>query len=392
MKFRILDIFPFKGLTIMPIILINKIKNIFDDIKNDIEIDKNIDIENNSFNPDKYKFYDELFDIIQTKIINSFNSSYFWALVMNEKICDYKYKSGKNAGTICGKRIEIECYNKNGYYRCAKHISTKIYESSSKKHIETKYLCVENSKHGTRCKFSRKYGDYCIYHYKKINNIDNIKDVNKIYEERNAYNEYKIYLEKVNSNYDYYDMIIKKSIININKENNKIDINEYIKYMLKQTIPEDILYNNILKHNINKNDSNVLESLDNIINEMKFKNNMLFEKTRKVLEIKNIESKNIDLDNFIYKSNEFIKNKYINLNDFKSKIDEVSFIPIKLYKNTLINYNNKFREFKKEIKDDFPNIYYNKLYGYFDIMEDTFNKDLIRKLNKAELESIIIPN
>lgn len=49
----------------------------------------------------------------------------------------------------------------------------------------------------------------------------------------------------------------------------------------------------------------------------------------------------------------------------------------------------KFKDFKKEVAEDFPKIY-KLLKGYFEIMENTFNNDIIRNINMAKINSVFI--
>lgn len=81
-----------------------------------------------------------------------------------------------------------------------------------------------------------------------------------------------------------------------------------------------------------------------------------------------------------------IKNSYEVITNI---IENKTYINITYLTNSLNNYNMKFKNFKEEIHNDFPN-YYKRLKGYFDLIEQELDYDIIRNIEMAKLKSKFI--
>lgn len=117
------------GLGMVPEYIVKNIENIFMDIKLDIKTEKQIYLENNNnIEYIRYSYYYDAYEIIYKKFIHFISNKFlFWESNMNNKVCDYKYKSGTYSGMICGRSINIICIDKKGNWRCSKHISSKYH-------------------------------------------------------------------------------------------------------------------------------------------------------------------------------------------------------------------------------------------------------------------------
>lgn len=314
-----------------------------------------------------------------------------------EGYCIYHYKSVNNIDTI------------NNTHKIIKE--------------KEKYLLNIDSKH---------FKEYKNYLY-NLDNYDNI-----IYQMYNSeYITYKKYLEKNNDD-DYYSLIIKNTMnqslyicpnckdllyehevgakngnyrlynicnncINMFDDNgmirndittytistergiiikeNNININEYIKEMISKSVNIDNLYN-FIENNKKNSIEYILEPLKETINNIKDENLDFINKCEEIINY------NIDLD-----INNNTNRYFFNCNDSYKVITNIinnnTYININYLEKVLICYNLKFKNFKKEIEDDFPD-YYKRIKGYFEIQEDIFNEDIKRNIEFAKIKSIFI--
>lgn len=351
---------------IVPKTFLCKFSNLLNDIYEDFECDR--------IEPRK-TYYLQCFDIIKKRTIELFNNKLFWELNMNYDYCDHFYKSGPMAYTFCGRKIEIVTDDGKKHFKCAKHISKKYY--IPKKVRDENLLCKSNNKYGDRCNKYKHYDDYCITHYAKIHNIDNLKHVDKIYKEKKnniIFNEEIITLFNIDEEIFNYE--INNNKLNHIPENIIIDneITYYVKDMLNIELNLEIYFEN---DKIN----NIINYIDEDINKIqKDKTNIhdFINKCEKVLNNNYSENFNLNILD--------IKNSYEVITNI---IENKTYINITYLTNSLNNYNMKFKNFKKEIHNDFPN-YYKRLKGYFDLIEQELDYDIIRNIEMAKLKSKFI--
>jgi hypothetical protein len=202
------------GFKMIPKTIFNQINNnVLIYRRNEIEIDKKIAEENHHDDIIKYKYYKEFFSIIQKDIYELFNEKLFWKYNMDKRVCDFEIKSGKHIGLLCGKRVDIKCNDRNGYYRCSSHVSSKYYKPKiNKNKIDKDNLCIAKIgyKQSFNCNMFKKYGNYCIYHLKENIGIDNSEKA-------------KIYHKEVTSLSNLIVEPTNNSIMKSNKYNCKID-------------------------------------------------------------------------------------------------------------------------------------------------------------------------
>lgn len=286
---------------------------------------------------------------------------------MNYDYCDHFYKSGPMAYTFCGRKIEIVTDDGKKHFKCAKHISKKYY--IPKKIRNENLLCKSNNKYGDRCNKYKRYDDYCIIHYAKIYNIDNLKYVDKIYKEKK-------------NNIMFNEEIITLFNIDENIFNYEIDSNKH------NPIPEYIIIDNEITYYV-KDILNIELNL-----EIYFENNKINNIDE---DINKMQKNKTNIYDFINKCEKVLNNNYNeNMLDIKNSyeiitkiIENETYINITYLTNSLNNYNMKFKNFKKEIQNDFPR-YYKHLKGYFDIIEQDLDYDIIRNIEMAKLKSKFI--
>lgn len=345
---------PKNDITIRPIIMINEINKIFTKIKDDFEY--------------KNEKYMKVLHTIIGELRYNINKQYFWYLISSEKICSHTFTTNsKKFGMMCGKRIDITC--KKDKYKCSEHVNKN--HIPKKRNKDGKVLCKNLNKHKKPCELEGKYEGYCKYHYKPDNNT-NIKEVIK----KNIETMDKI--NNTNKCNNFLKRVKKKEniVISFNGEYN------YIKEIVDKSFNVDKLYE-IVEEVKNNNINYILEPLNNVIKEIKEENNLFLQKTKKVLD-KEKEDKS---DNLIFDKSLLIG---INSYDVITKIiNNSTYVSINYLEKQLKTYNLKFKNFEKEIKDDFPKIY-KKLHGYFEIAEDTFNNDIKRVIEYSKIISIII--
>lgn len=78
---------------------------------------------------------------IEKKIKDLFLDNYFIYLTMNEDICSFKHKRGKNEGFICSKLIKTNIEDNKKDYLCCTHSKKHI----PKKRINKKELTLKNN-------------------------------------------------------------------------------------------------------------------------------------------------------------------------------------------------------------------------------------------------------
>lgn len=288
------------GFRMVPIKIFNQINNTLIYRKNDLNIEQKIAEDNNHDDIIKYKYYEEYFSIIQEDIYDLFNQKLFWNLNMNSRVCDHKYKNGTKKGLICGRRIDIKvdqnCKEENGKWRCGKHVSMKVYKPMVK-NIDLNDLCINKTgyKDKYNCKMKKKYGCYCIHHYMENNSFNNTDiKLAKIY-----YNEIKLLnnIEVENTN----NSLIKSYKYNCNINNSINIIDKYENNGYKY--PKLICYNN------NKN-----KSLNNIVEKLLINN-------KEELKVKPFKEKSLEnkKNNNINKINTGLIDLNINIDNFKYK-------------------------------------------------------------------------
>lgn len=225
---------------------INFINDFFNKIKEDINIEKKISLENNNYNKDFFEGQYNLFQLMQNTLYEKMNNINFWYSILCNKSCGYIYKNENNYEVICGKRIDIKCEQNN--YLCATHISLKDH-TPKKRNIEEYNKCIELNKYGSRCGNPKKYGEICKKHYEKVYKI-NIHEIDKHYlytEEIKKLNN----IEIVNTNNS-----INKNIINF-KEKIKNDVKEIV----NKSINVKSLYDIIEDIKINIKNTTLIEKL-----------------------------------------------------------------------------------------------------------------------------------
>lgn len=325
------------GFRMIPKKIFNQINNILIYRKNDININNQIAIENHHNNIIKYKYYNEMFNFIQNDIYELFNKNLFWNFNMDSRVCEHKFKNGKNKGLYCGKRIDITCTDKYGKYRCCKHISTKIYKPKIK-NIDPNKLCIAKTgyKDKFNCKMKKRYSCYCIHHYMEKYRFNNTELAKMFYSEIALFNDIEIELVNTNipKSYKYNCKIIKKiNIIDIYENNGYNNI-------------KLICYN---KENLeNTNNLNKLSNLDNILIEKENKNEVQKKHDHDLDYILKNNIQDTRCDQVSYEINkESIKNLYknsvdlnTNINNFKYKLKLIKEILIIIPNCSIKNCNN----------------------------------------------------
>lgn len=246
------------GFRMLPNMIINQINKLFVHIKKQIDIDKEIEIEQNR-NTDHFIYYYEMYNIIRKGLYDLFINKHFWKNNMNYKVCEHIITTGEYAGLFCGNRIDINC--KENKYRCATHIGTK-YHKPKKRNIEEYNRCIKFNKHNERCGNPKKYGDICKKHYSKLYNI-NINDVDRHYNIQNEINIlHNIVIDQINTSLlkskRYCCNIFRNVILKDKYENNGYKDIKLICY--------NILENNIINektniYNIEKDSEKIVQCL-----------------------------------------------------------------------------------------------------------------------------------
>jgi hypothetical protein len=145
------------GFRMLPNMIINQINKIFIYRKQQLDIDEKIEIENNR-KIDYFIYYYNMYDIIKEDIYNLFNNKQFWRSNMHDRVCEHTITEGKYQGLFCGKRVDIKSTDKNGNWKCSKHISIKYYKPKHKK-IPIDKLCISKIgyKNKQNCNMEMKY-------------------------------------------------------------------------------------------------------------------------------------------------------------------------------------------------------------------------------------------
>lgn len=250
------------GIKIIPKAIINHYNDFFRKIKIDLEIDKKIEIQNHR-NIYHFKYYYEMINIIQENFYNSINQDAFWKKIMNYKVCHHKFKKGNKAGDLCGRLININVKDKYGKFLCSDHISKKYYDVKLL-NVPEEERCIGNTINNERCKFRKKYRQFCKFHYAEKYNI-NKNDVELHYKRKFVY---KTKVKDITLNYitlnDANAVLLeinnKIKINNIriidpygHNESNNIKLICYYNYKTKNSIlDEDILNKLDIKKNIEK--------------------------------------------------------------------------------------------------------------------------------------------
>lgn len=266
------------GFRMIPMNFFKQINNLLIYRRNDLNSEKIISEENHHNDHYKYKYYEEYFNIIQNDIYNLFNEKLFWSLNMDSRVCEHRYRNGKMKGLICGRRIDIKinenCKEDNGRWRCAKHISTKVYKPTPK-NIDSSLLCIGKTGYKNKfdCKNGKKYGCYCIYHYMKKNGINDIELAKSYYKEICLFNN----IEVENTN----NSIIKSYKYNCIINNNLNIIDKYERNGFKNIklicFFNDKSYFGKLSDNFVQNTKeDIVKKLKNLENSKNFRKNIIF--------------------------------------------------------------------------------------------------------------------
>lgn len=362
-NFRFKHYIPENDLTVMPRTFTRYLYDIFEKLLKD-ELNKyNISIINN----------------IYKKIREEIENYSFWYKISSLKFCCYQFtdRNVDNITKICGKRIDIK-YGKNDPNRflCAKHNRSHISKSIK---IDENNRCTEIKRNGEQCRYSIGINGICVKHYKFNNNIKHIKEVH----------------EK----------------INIIKEFNKTycDIEGELNILNSINIYEDILSPKCLKRKRNNDLLNICTP--HLEKRVKIHKNNYIEDIIQIVDdeldhiFDYLEDIKKETNNFIINCNNTINKKIVNIFDDDivfdisnpNEINEIitniinnkTYININYLEKSLKNYNIKFKQFKNEIKDDFPK-YYKKMEGYFNLMENIFDYDIIRIIEFAKINSIFL--
>lgn len=421
---------PQQKITMIPQNQYNKIMDLFDNIYEDFECDQ-IEI--------RKKYYLQCFNIIKNKVVELLKSDIFWILYsMHYKYCDYIYKNGPMRGMICGSRVDIKCDINKGKSKCYHHISKTIYNSEKRDNVDINRKCIGLTKYGKKmfpCKNLKwNHSNYCKVHFKIPNKVTMNKAFYEYYFKNKLFDEeinflYKIYIgiEEMDKELHFnqeiekflnIDYICDNTHNNINfrdileiKDNNKIclenncynkmtngedlcqehvdeqrsviydyaveNLEEYIKEVIKINIDiENIIYNRIFNTDYNINV--ILNNINKDIEENKENVNNFVEKCNKILNEENtIINNNSKLD-FFNKKNiyEIITNL----------INNETYINISYLKKSLNDYNLKFKNFKKEVFEDFPQ-HCKRIKGYFDIIEQDLDICMQNKIEMAMIKS-----
>lgn len=306
------------GIKVDPKMLILFYNNFFKKTKHELDIDKNIEIENHR-KIDHFEHYHYMFYKIQKNFYNELNNNKYWISILNKNVCDFKTKNGKNGGNICGRIIEIKYIDGKNHFKCAQHISKK-YHIPKPTIIDKEKKCLGINKYNEPCGFSKKYGNLCIHHYAKNNDIS-INNVNK-----------------------YYNLQKNISIIDSYENNGYKDI-------------KLICYNNENKIN------NETKSSINIIPNNKRKNNNIFSNTELNKKIKlniNIKKKknknNVNIEILNINQYHIIKNTLINIITIRNIIYKEN----KNITYTLYNIFNNILQILDAIINNLDNLYYNE--------------------------------
>lgn len=338
------------GFRMIPIKIFKQINDILNYRKNNININEKIAIENNHQDILKYKYYNEFLDILQKDLYELFNKKLFWELNMDKRVCDFKIKSGKYQGLYCGKRIDIKSMNKDGYYRCSSHISSKYYKPKiNVNKSDENNLCIAKTgyKKKFNCNMLKKYGDYCIYHYKEVIKEKDIKSTKYYFDEINLFNN--IYVEQSNN----CKIISKKEFLknelkllfnidftyyNSNKHVDIFEVKINNKICLENQCFNKTFYNKDLCYNHFKKQQTI--GYRNIINEKTY--NYINKNYKEVNKENEIEITKYNCNNLMEILNRFNKNILENTNKFKKIIYDFN---ISIPKCKYINCKNNRKKY-----------------------------------------------
>lgn len=147
-------------LTINPMNMYKKIKEIIDKYREDIET-------NDIF------YYKEL--------LNEIRNTSFWTIYgLSHNVCMHVYKKGNKQGTVCGAKIFIKCNNKKQKYLCSRHC--RDYNSNNRLYTTLNARCTYIRSNKEQCKHRCSYKQsYCYVHNKDNNIVTNIynNDINE---------------------------------------------------------------------------------------------------------------------------------------------------------------------------------------------------------------------
>lgn len=333
---------------------------------------------------------------------------------MHPKYCMHKYKKGIYEGMVCGKRIDIKCDDKNGKYKCYKHISKTLYMSEKKKDLDHNVLCIGKTKYGIQikpCGNKKWRNNLCRIHYMKEINKNNEIFVNEVKILSNI--NLKIYMDNkfdvLKDQIDELDIKFNNCICLDEKCYNKVDNEkDFCQYHIGVQQP-------ILEYEV-IDDESIYYVLDliNIEKELEYKKKDLLNESDKNIDIDrilkiiddNIRENKLEINNFIKECDKINNYEYINKNIIDNNIINVfnkqniyevvtdiinnkTYININYLKKCLSEYNYKFELFKNEIENDFPR-YYKYLKGYFEIMLEEFNNDIFRNMEIAKIKSVFL--
>lgn len=411
---------PEQRLNIIPKNQYYQLKQLFDNIYQDWIIDQD---------EERRKYFIMFFNIIKKEVENMFLNKSFWIIYS----MDYNYCTHINKkGEICNRRIDIKVENLNGKWKCYQHISKTIYKSKKRESLDIKDFCIGSTKYGKQlrsCKNKKWSGwDYCKIHLNISNPSLNLAFYNYYLNKKVEIDVLEDKIHKIDINYHLY----QKDIIVTNDNNISVipfiikDVNLFyeskynvldIKFKNRICLEDNCYKNAVLGEDLCKEhvdeqqtityyeiidndidyyvydiltiEKNILEDtfIDNIINII---DDNIYE-NKKTLD-KYINNINIILNNYEKKNNNNIISTILSNNTYEiitNIIENKTYINITYLEKKLKDYNNKFKCFKKEIQEDFP-FYYKRLKGYFQLMEEEFNYDIIRNIEIAKINSIFI--
>lgn len=375
------------------------------------------------------KYFMYAFNIMKREIVDLFKRDSFWSIYcISEKYCMYKFKSGAKRGMICNSRIDIDCNDKNGKWRCYHHVSKTIYNSKKRNSIDQDRKCAGYTTYGIQkrpCKNLKwNNSNYCKIHFKlppkvTMNNAFYNYYLNKILfleiiEEHELYLKNNHLKNEVNLLCNIVDDIFNYSIPKYYKKKyiDNIDIRFNNRLCIEQDDKSNFICSNMAEENEDLcffhneeqqtvqliNDINhidiVLEDIYESIDDLeiiKKENNIFIDKCKdeqnSYLQILRKDENNIDKKLLIniLKIHDTHKIKDVITNI----IDNETYVNINYLRNILTNFNNKIKYFRNEIEEDFPK-YYKHLKGYIDILIQDINISIIQKIDLAKINSIFI--
>lgn len=185
----------------------NKIKELIDDYRNNIETNDNF-------------YYTYLLE--ELKRIN------FWNIYCSSnKICMHIYKNGKKEGQICGAKVFIETDNKLQKFLCSRHC--RNYATKSRNYTKDNKRCSFIRSNGNMCKHKCGKGKNYCYIHKEEEEDKHIESLEIVEGNLNDFNMNRdLFLKKLEKRRKLY-FIRKKNKLKYINNNVIININKNMK-------------------------------------------------------------------------------------------------------------------------------------------------------------------